>query len=220
MFDCSLGEHGAILGTPKFLVNRHALRRIGHPIRMKTLADRAVFAREKVGLKPAEAARLIGIKQPSLWAIENGVTRTLKGKTLTKMAEVYGVNERWLEQNVGDMEPDKASARAQAQQIARDWEQLPVFMRHYLKAAIQDVVDYAKDMSHYARESMYGTMPEDGDAYIRMVNELEDGIAKLRFQRTSLSTDDGRQMIKTVNYFGANRRGSVLPPRRPSEGKQ
>jgi len=54
---------------------------------MTTLAKRVTELRQRAGLKPSELARLIGIKQPSLWAIENDRTKTLSGTTLTRMCE-------------------------------------------------------------------------------------------------------------------------------------
>lgn len=218
MLDCSLSEHAQSLGTPISIVNRSALWSLRHAFRMKTLAERAIEAREATGLSQAEAARLIGISQPSLWEIENGKSMSLKGPTLVKMAEVYGVNERWLQSNIGKMELDQSSVRAQAQQIARDWESLPVFVRHYLQVAIRDVVEYTSEMTQFARESLYGDVPEDGEKYSRVVQELEDGVANLRFQRTALSTDDGRRMIRTYTYHGPDRRGSLFPPKRRSPG--
>ena len=83
MLDCSSGKHGTILGPPNLGVNRGTFAHIGQPMPMSksTLAERAVWARENAGLTPAEAARRIGISQPSLSDIESGETKSLRGKT-------------------------------------------------------------------------------------------------------------------------------------------
>lgn len=56
---------------------------------MKTIGQRVVALREALGLGPSEAARLIGITQPSMWNIEHDVTKSLQGATLAKMCEVF-----------------------------------------------------------------------------------------------------------------------------------
>lgn len=114
---------------------------------MPTLAERAVRARKAAGLTSAEASRRIGIKQPSLWAIEHGNTKTLKGQTLLKMAHVYGVSEKWLGEGAGTM---KASPEKQAEQlhkdaekIAADWVKLPPEMRETIASSLADMLHLA-----------------------------------------------------------------------------
>lgn len=114
---------------------------------MLTLAERAVRARNEKGLKPAEAARLIGIKAPSLWEIEHGETKSIRGKTLVKMAALYGVSERWLNEGIGPMHPtpEEQGARlsAEAAKIAADWMLLPPEMRETIASTIADMLHLA-----------------------------------------------------------------------------
>lgn len=54
---------------------------------MTSMGKRVTRLREQFGLKPIELAERIGIKQPSLHAIEHGRTKTLRGNTLARMCE-------------------------------------------------------------------------------------------------------------------------------------
>ena len=106
-----------ILVAPKSVVNSYTYPEVnysdltanefGTPITfgictMKTLADRIVFLRNHRGLKPVELARKSGIKQPSLWAIENGKTLKLKSDTLFRMAAALEANPDWIRTGRGD----------------------------------------------------------------------------------------------------------------------
>lgn len=48
--------------------------------RIKTL-------REAAGLSVAELARRIGVRQPSLWELENGASKAPKASTLLRLAD-------------------------------------------------------------------------------------------------------------------------------------
>jgi transcriptional regulator with XRE-family HTH domain len=54
---------------------------------MSSIGKRVAELRERRGLSAAELARRIEIKQPSIWAIENGTTKSLRGNTLTRLCE-------------------------------------------------------------------------------------------------------------------------------------
>lgn len=54
---------------------------------MTSMGKRVARLREQFGLKPIELAERIGIKQPSLHAIEHGRTKTLRGNTLARLCE-------------------------------------------------------------------------------------------------------------------------------------
>lgn len=51
------------------------------------MGERIRALREGRGVKPADLARSIGIKQPSLFDIESGRTKGLRGNTLTRLCE-------------------------------------------------------------------------------------------------------------------------------------
>lgn len=61
-----------------------------------TIGSRVRTLREAAGLTVAELARRIGIRQPSLWLIEDGQTKTLRGSTLMKLAEVLNADPAWI----------------------------------------------------------------------------------------------------------------------------
>lgn len=75
----------------------------------KTLGERCAEAREDVGLKQAAASRALGIRQSSLWLIENGNTKRLKWTTTKAMVKVYGVTEDWLVKGIGQKRPQGTS---------------------------------------------------------------------------------------------------------------
>lgn len=60
------------------------------PRSLKVIPKRVIEARESLGWKQAELARRMGIKQPSLWAIENGETQEVKYSTVLKLSQATG----------------------------------------------------------------------------------------------------------------------------------
>jgi len=59
-----------------------------------TLAKRLIEAREKSGLTQAQLAEKVGIKQQSIYQIEDGQTK--KPRHIEKIAEVLNVSSSWL----------------------------------------------------------------------------------------------------------------------------
>lgn len=57
---------------------------------MPTIGARVAALREARGLSQPELAKRIGISQPSLFNIENGRTKTLRGKTLAGLCRELG----------------------------------------------------------------------------------------------------------------------------------
>lgn len=53
-------------------------------------------------MTPADLCRKIGIKQSSLWSIENDVTKTLKASTLLRAAAALDANPIWIQTGRGD----------------------------------------------------------------------------------------------------------------------
>jgi transcriptional regulator with XRE-family HTH domain len=82
--------HARILSTPKPDCNRHGLSldfALHQTCVMSSLGERVKQLRERAGLRAAELARLLGISQPALWAIETGDTKSLKATTLKRLCE-------------------------------------------------------------------------------------------------------------------------------------
>ena len=74
---------------------------------MTTLAERLTSLMDEKGISQAELARLIGIKQPSVFKILTGETRN--PKNILEMAAVLGVNAHWLK--TGEGKPDADAVR-------------------------------------------------------------------------------------------------------------
>lgn len=60
------------------------------------LGKRIRGLREARGMSAAELSRAVGIKQPSLWEIENGETKSLRADTLMRLAAALRTNPVFL----------------------------------------------------------------------------------------------------------------------------
>ena len=74
---------------------------------MTTLAERLATLMAEKGLSQAELARIIGVKQPSIFKILSG--QTLNPKNILEIANALGVNAHWLK--TGEGEPDSDFVR-------------------------------------------------------------------------------------------------------------
>lgn len=73
---------------------------------MSTLKQRfAQLAKERPEITQADLARATGAKPPSVNAWFSGETKTMKGATAAKAAQVYGCNVLWLSDGIGPMWP-------------------------------------------------------------------------------------------------------------------
>ena len=70
---------------------------------MATLSERLTSLMYEKGISQAELARLIGIKQPSVFKILNGETRN--PKKILEIATVLNVDPHWLKTAEGDPDP-------------------------------------------------------------------------------------------------------------------
>ena len=70
---------------------------------MATLSERLTSLMYEKGISQAELARLIGIKQPSVFKILNGETRN--PKKILEIATVLNVDPHWLKTGEGDPDP-------------------------------------------------------------------------------------------------------------------
>lgn len=96
---------------------------------MKTLAERAKFARKKANLNQNTAAKKIGIKQPSLSDIETGKTKNLAASTLIGIAKAYKVNATWLETGKDEkktIKEESALYNAEVMPAIKKSDQVPV----------------------------------------------------------------------------------------------
>jgi len=69
------------------------------------LGARVKQSRKSKGLSQVEVCQRISLSQPSLSAIEAGLTAELKGSTLLDLSACLGVSPQWLETGQGDMNP-------------------------------------------------------------------------------------------------------------------
>lgn len=70
---------------------------------MTTLSERLTSLMNEKGISQAELARLIGIKQPSVFKILNGETRN--PKKILEIATALNVDPHWLKTGEGDPDP-------------------------------------------------------------------------------------------------------------------
>lgn len=68
------------------------------------IGQRIAALREAKGMSQAALARMIGISQPSLWAIEKGATKELKHDTVVGLSKCLGISMEAL------MNPDPAAS--------------------------------------------------------------------------------------------------------------
>lgn len=71
---------------------------------MTTLAERLATLMAEKGLSQAELARIIGVKQPSIFKILSG--QTLNPKNILEIATALGVNAHWLKTGEGSPDAD------------------------------------------------------------------------------------------------------------------
>jgi transcriptional regulator with XRE-family HTH domain len=62
----------------------------------KTLAGRVSSLRKHRGLSQAALGKRVGISQSAIAQIETGMSKTIKGNTLLKMAAALEANPRWI----------------------------------------------------------------------------------------------------------------------------
>lgn len=69
-----------------------------------TMGGRVKWLREKKNMKPADLARAATIRQPSLWAIENDVTKPekIRASTLMRLADVLDSTVEFIRDGRGD----------------------------------------------------------------------------------------------------------------------
>ena len=70
---------------------------------MATLSERLTSLMYEKGISQAELARLIGIKQPSVFKILSGETRN--PKKILEIATALNVDPHWLKTGEGDPDP-------------------------------------------------------------------------------------------------------------------
>lgn len=70
---------------------------------MTTLSERLTALMDDKGLSQAELARMIGVKQPSIFKILSG--QTLNPKNILEIATALNVDPHWLKTGEGDPDP-------------------------------------------------------------------------------------------------------------------
>ncbi len=69
---------------------------------MSELADRILAIRKDSGLSQSAFGEKLNLSQNFVWMIEKG-QRDPSDRTISDICRVYGVNEAWLREGVGDM---------------------------------------------------------------------------------------------------------------------
>lgn len=92
-------------------------------------ADRIKWSRKHAGMSQKEAARRIGISQPTYSEYETGKS-TSSGYT-ARIAKVFGVDAFWLETGIGDPITSDSSS------IVKDFDRLP----EHAQKAVRNMLD-------------------------------------------------------------------------------
>ena len=130
----------------------------------KEAADRTPFgermtaARAHAGLGQGEAARLIGVKQPTLWELENVSNKS--GFT-PQAAAVYKVNASWLATGKGRMIDPSPGVRARVAHIAEQLEAVESpeeFERACVLAEAFAALAQAGQLVEFSRALQIGTL--------------------------------------------------------------
>ena len=98
--------------TVKHFLGTPTLRRGTICPMIKHSPHKIVALRIERGWKPSELARRAGIKQPSLWALENGVTKMPKFETIKSIAAALGVPIQAITADEADPDIDSRIAAA------------------------------------------------------------------------------------------------------------
>lgn len=173
-----------------------------------SFGKRLQAARDAKGFTQPQVAAWFGFTTHtpvSQWENDHGMPEASRIPTLCRRLGVSADHLFFGTPNKGDPLSDEA------RDLARAWDSLPEFLRQFLRAAVFEIVQYSEQLSELVRQSIYGEVPMEAERYANLVRELEDGVAKMRHERAAGSTDDGRRIIKALNYVGPERRGSVPP---------
>lgn len=100
MLNSVISSHAGIIAMSIADVNRRAGSMLRHDVAM-TPGQRIKALRIGYGMSGAALARAMGIKQPSLWAIEHGSTQELKAETLMAAAKALRANPLYLQHGIG-----------------------------------------------------------------------------------------------------------------------
>jgi transcriptional regulator with XRE-family HTH domain len=99
-----------------------------------TMADRVIFLRESKKMKPVDLARATGLSQPTIWALENGVTKPdkVRAETLLKLAAALDSTPDYIREGRGD--PHKP-APGDVKELLEIYNSIPDHLRQALIAA-------------------------------------------------------------------------------------
>lgn len=93
--DGVVGSHAMNIDVSIRRVNRHVDTRLSHTARM-SIAERVQSLRKNAKLTQKQLANRVGIKQPSLSAIETGDTLEISGTVLLALARELRANPEWI----------------------------------------------------------------------------------------------------------------------------
>jgi len=100
---------------------------------MTSMGARIKALREAQGLSITEAARRIGIKQPSMSNIESGKTVKLRGDTLSAICRVFGASPDFILRGYAN----STEATLMESELVRLWRAMPEDQRPHVLAVIR-----------------------------------------------------------------------------------
>lgn len=78
---------------------------------MSSLADRVAERLKEVGITPADLARAVKVKPPSISGWLSGDTKTIKGENLLRAAQALKCSPNWLATGIGPKTSDETGSQ-------------------------------------------------------------------------------------------------------------
>lgn len=85
---------------------------------MSSLADRITARLKAVRMTPADLARAVKVKPPSVHAWTNGDTKTIKGENLLRAAQALRCSPHWLATGLGPVGADEKTTVAREEPVS------------------------------------------------------------------------------------------------------
>lgn len=124
-----------------------------------TLGKRLKAAREAAGLSQADVCRMVGIAQPSLFALENDKSKTTRH--IAKLAAALGVSPMWLETGKGKQDlSDSDSLQAAINGLPQDAVNLLISVadmmqpRQHSNKLVDELVGIAETLDESALKAL------------------------------------------------------------------
>ena len=89
------------------LLNKQPVTLLLMQTELPTFAERLVYAMDEKGISPADLAKAVKVTPSAVSQWRSGQTKNLRPDNLFKVADILGVNARWLATGMGPVYSDK-----------------------------------------------------------------------------------------------------------------